>query len=189
MSTAQDTIGKLIDERQQRDAVHIALAPAIAGEDLRPGMHVGLRNGSSVDDNHIGIVDPFISGPVMKGQRFWLFLYPNTVTGMRHEWQHPAFPQEGRPFVPAGASAEETRLREIAQAIGIDYHDLMYGADEWVRTSKGSKWGGEYIVQQGSEGWRNDFPAYVDEFWRLYDAVRGVTVPTEHRESFFSCSC
>jgi hypothetical protein len=39
----------------------------------------------------IGIVDPFLDQPVRPGEEFWVFVYPNTITGMRHYWQHPAF--------------------------------------------------------------------------------------------------
>jgi hypothetical protein len=42
-------------------------------------------------DQPIGVVDPFLVKPVEPGQRFWLFLYPGSITGLRHVWSHPAF--------------------------------------------------------------------------------------------------
>lgn len=96
-------LGKLVPEGEnRRDAVHIAIAPMVAGLDLKPGDHVvifdsnylGLwaaRAGSRPDLKPVGIVDPFLTEPVKAGQRFWLFLYPNTVTSLRHVWTHPAF--------------------------------------------------------------------------------------------------
>jgi len=188
---AQLTVGQILQSEARRDAIHFAVAPCVAAEALKPGTHISVdgRAKPSGDDAAVGIVDPFLTRAVLSGERFWLFLYPNTITTLRHVWEHPAFAQESQPFVPAGASAEERRLREIADAIGCDYFDMMAGADTWVETSKDSKWGGEYLTQHGSEGWRDDFPAYVDEFWRLYDVVRRTNVPAEHRESFFFCSC
>lgn len=187
------SLGKIIDGSAQRDAVHIAVAPVVADEVLQPGQGIAFVANNSDRVRRfwttIGIVDPFLTDSVQPGQRFFMFLHPGSITSLRHDWTHPAFSQEGRIHIPAGVSQEERRLREIAAAIGIGYEEMMSGADEWVETSIGSKWGGEYLVQHGSENWRDDFRAYVDEFWRLYEVVRGKTVPTEHKESFFSCSC
>lgn len=77
-------IGKLVEGEPGRDAVHIAIVPMLAVRRMLPGEH--LQN---------GIVDPYLKMPVEVGQRFWLFLYPNTVTSLRHVWTHPAFVEEG----------------------------------------------------------------------------------------------
>lgn len=80
-------------EDARRDAVHIALAPVTACEILMPGEHVQLyeNNYAGKGDNPIDVVDPFRKKAVMAGERFWLFLYPGTITGLRHLWSHPAF--------------------------------------------------------------------------------------------------
>jgi hypothetical protein len=87
------TIGRLIAGDAGRDAVHVAVAPTTAPCELRPGQHVdpgGRPEGPGVTP--VGVVDPFLREPVRPGERFWLFLYPNTVTSLRHEWTHPAYP-------------------------------------------------------------------------------------------------
>lgn len=96
-------LGALIEDGdRRRDAIHIAVAPVTAAEKLKPGQHVGLIDEDSRElvgpcDCNIGIVDPFLRMDVECGQRFWLFLLPNTVTGMRHVWTHPAF--QARPLL------------------------------------------------------------------------------------------
>ena len=89
MTPTQEAIGKLIDGPAGRDAVHVAVAPVVARVALRPGTHVDATGGT--DGERVGIVDPFLDCAVKPGDRFWLFLYPNTITGLRHVWQHPAF--------------------------------------------------------------------------------------------------
>jgi hypothetical protein len=91
-------LGSLIEDGdRRRDAIHIAVAPVMAAERLLPGQHVGLVSGDTehvgaMEPNRcLGIVDPFLRQPVEEGQRFWLFLYPNTITSLRHYWAHPAF--------------------------------------------------------------------------------------------------
>lgn len=91
-------LGQVIAGEARRDAVHVAVAPVVADHLLAPGYHVCLREGraSAVragerTEETVGIVDPFLDRWVEPGERFWLFLYPNTVTSLRHVWTHPAF--------------------------------------------------------------------------------------------------
>ena len=90
-------LGQLIEDGdRRRDAIHIAVAPVTAAGRLAPGQHVGLVEEGNLElvgpcDRPIGAVDPFLAAEVEPGQRFWLFLYPNTITGLRHVWTHPAF--------------------------------------------------------------------------------------------------
>ena len=93
-------LGQIIEGEQHRDAIHIAVAPVEAAEQLRPGEQVGLlADGRASKAAHValvGIVDPFLRVTVLKGDRFWLWLTPYTITSLRHEWTHPAFEKGGR---------------------------------------------------------------------------------------------
>ena len=117
-------LGKIITTPQQRDAIHVAVAPVVANSDLKPGQRVGfVREGSNLVGpgvEAIGIVDPFLSTGPRKNQEFWLFLFPETVTGMRHHWKHPAFDGEK-------AMAEEW-LKEYAVKVARTY-DAERGKD------------------------------------------------------------
>jgi len=90
-------LGQLIEDGdRRRDAIHIAVAPVTAVERLSPGQHVGLVREDDPElvgpcDRTIGVVDPFLTAEVEPGRRFWLFLFPGTITGLRHVWTHPAF--------------------------------------------------------------------------------------------------
>lgn len=91
----EPNIGQLCDDLAKRDAIHVAVAPVIAGEALAPGDHVGRSIGGVFfilsPINCLGIVDPFLKSQVKKGEKFWLFLYPKSTTSLRHVWEHPAF--------------------------------------------------------------------------------------------------
>jgi hypothetical protein len=95
------TIGQLIDETAKRDAIHVAIAPVIAAQRLEPGQRVGLvKKGNSElvgfgpGIASVGIVDPFLPHAVEEGQHCWLFLFPGSVTSLRHEWTHPLFKEQ-----------------------------------------------------------------------------------------------
>lgn len=90
--TDAPNLGKIITGEAQRDAIHVAIAPMVATERVHPGQRVNANGGAS--QPHVGIVDPFLDRAAMAGDRFWLFLFPNTVTSLRHQWTHPAFDNE-----------------------------------------------------------------------------------------------
>jgi hypothetical protein len=173
-------LGQLVIGEQHRDAIHIAVAPVVAGESLEPGAHVGLLpNGAAVCGyNAIGVVDPFLKQNVRKGQTFWLFLYPNTIKGLRHEWTHPAFEQ-----VPTSASQAMSPSEEWLRAFaltcdGIGYDELMQAAERYLRTgahfSQGGRFEGMYVPE---------------EFWDHYEKATNTSVEGDQRGSFFTCSC
>lgn len=88
-------LGEQPEYDARRDAVHIAVAPLIAACDLAPGTHVGIDDAGYADSSsgreHIGVVDPFLEAIVKQGKRCWVFMYPNTVTSLRHVWEHKSF--------------------------------------------------------------------------------------------------
>jgi hypothetical protein len=126
-------IGRLIDQERGRDAIHMAVAPVEAGEKLVPGARVGLVDGKAMEvDEAIGIVDPFLTKAVRPGQRFYLFLFPGTITSLRHEWVHPAFEGTGEPKpapLPQAKSEKavsEAWLREYAKKVNPHYAEGGY---------------------------------------------------------------
>lgn len=155
-------LGQIIETTEYADAIHVAVYPAQAGEQLIPGTHVGLN----VDGTFgragvpIGIVDPFLRTDVERGQRFWLLLYQNTVTTLRHVWQHPAF-----------TAAAEAWLREFAEERRVDFETLInsVGGDICLGTTD------------------TDIPA---EFWEHLETYTGKRfLEAERENTFFSCSC
>lgn len=180
MEATQDTIGKLLLGDQERDAIHIAVAPTIAATTLQPGQRVGLNDQGhavSVVGKNIGIVDPFLVGPVARGDKFWLFLYPNTVTGLRHHWGHPAY--DG---IEAKARAEsEQWLRKFAE---YNFH----GEDEpYAHLLKAAEEGDFCFSSQPDELYES---GPQQELWGHLENVRGRPFTTNHKANAnFRCSC
>jgi hypothetical protein len=86
---ALETLGMIHFKSEARDAIHLAVDPVVAGENLKPGEHIGLRDGQAFsryenrDIKLLGIVDPFLPYEgVKKGDRFWLVVYPNVHSSL-----------------------------------------------------------------------------------------------------------
>lgn len=169
--------GTILTKSQNKDAVHMAVAPVVAACVLRPGEHIGLDNeGSAVTQggNHIGIVDPFLRVNVRVGETFWLFLYPGTITALRHEWSHPAFEP----------SVDKQWIIDFSGRVGLSYQTLMNGAETWLESRQNSEWGSYLNMGPLLEGQH-----VPEEFWTRYEAVTKTVVPEDHKGSFFTCSC
>ncbi len=196
----QFRIGKLLDETARRDAVHIAVLPVTtADKNVYPGVRVKLLAGTTdqvvrcinYDDPGIGIVDPFLAEEALDGfsikpgQRFWVFLNPNTVTGMRHSWEHPVIDRTEI------LSEAETWLRRFADRWGMDYENMIETAsdpdqenDEWgpqnYITAVGRNLHGAHELNDGEE----------ELFWQNLALLTGKSYDQDHRAKIcWTCTC
>jgi hypothetical protein len=186
----QTKLGELIDASAGRDAIHVALAPVVAGHILTPGEHVGWMDETMTTVGRvpktIGIVDPFLRADVMPHQRFFVVLYQQSITGLRHVWTHPDFPDTDvapattKPHAMHKVESAEW-IKALAARIGITVIGLMDAAQTWLESE-------DHTIQQGSDSWRDDFGDPV-EFWHHYEIVTGTIVPADKKRSFFCCTC
>lgn len=181
------TIGMLIPENAGRDAIHLAVEPVIAGEKLFPGQHIGFlpdgRVGAAAAEL-LGIVDPFLTSPVFPDSRFWLVVYPRTITSLRHVWAHPAFaPAEIGAAAPAPKSYSETWMRNWAVAyLSYDYYgDGAAISDEAAY---------ERAISAGRDLYIGPYESArdtIDNEW--WDHWENITGEKGQRGEYFSCSC
>ena len=171
-------IGKIITTEQHKDAIHVAIVPVVAGEKLFPGWHVGIKESQGFHaETPCGIVDPFLPSVfVQKGQTFWLFMYPNTVTNLRHDWTHPAFAEHSSS--PTEMDASIAWMREAARSLGVSYETLIEEGSPLVE--------GDYI--NNGEHIRDIWYDLGEEFWKHRKIITGRDVSMNNRGGF-TCSC
>lgn len=185
-----------VPNSEHRDAIHIAVIPVTAGERLHPGEFVTkdlivgddpLFYATENHENVIGIVDPFIKNRyVLKGQKFWLFLMPGTITSLRHHWSHPTF----------DVSNEKKQILEV--------YDIKADAEAWLREYCANYSNGapsyEVLIKAVEEGYDkySDFltiggyDAHGDipnEVWDKLEIVLGRKFNKHERPTSYSCSC
>lgn len=185
-------LGKIIASEQQRDAIHVAIAPVVASHLMAPGTHIGFTCGDREtveakppQSGAIGIVDPFLIGMVHPGQRFWMLLYPGSITSLRHDWTHPAFGGPEQPPAPDSKQEAEKWLREFAERANLSYETVIAAGVNYIRD-------GDIHVEHDTERARDAIyePGAREQYWKNFETVTGRTVSTGDRESHvFSCSC
>lgn len=187
-------LGKLPGDDSARDAIHIAIAPAVAAEILTPGTHVGRTDSGTFAPvgrrNAVGIVDPFLEHPVPAGKRFWLCLFPGTVTGMRHEWQHPLF-ESAAAHEPTPAVADPSDPKAKARAVIQKAADFLGFSCERVLNAA------EAYATSEADGWPDyemdnteTYKSYEfgDEFWAAVVELTGCPMP-KYKTAPYTCSC
>ena len=131
---SQIELGKLLtDGKEIRDAVHVAVMSAIAGHGLRAGDRVGVVDFTTVPVTvgdvlfPIGIVDPFLTGYVPRGEKCLVLMMPHTVANMRHQWDL-ATPINTPDVVSASVSGVKVLP---TQPTGDEFHDDSHS--QWCR--------------------------------------------------------
>lgn len=180
MTDALQSIGSIItDKDAYRDAIHLAVLPVVAKVTLSPGESVGI-NGDKMKP--IGVVDPFLRLQVQPGEKFWLCIYPRTVTSLRHVWGHPGVPPEGYGRVSVDYKEVEKKaiskkwIEDYAAQIGLAYSVLMEGAEDSITHGD--------CINLGDRQENTD-----PDFWTHYETVTGTTIDPDKKENFFTCSC
>ena len=173
------TLGQLIKSEAQRDAIHIAVAPVVAGEDLQPGQRVVLGPAGAVGGVHpfLGIVDPFLNQTVWRGERFWLLLRPGTVTSLRHEWEHPAF--EVLDFGLRQLAARAW-LEQFGQQVGKSYAELLDIGRDALETGS---------AHVGKDETQDAFNEAKLPFLANAAVLLDLPVPADESAVYFSCAC
>lgn len=177
---ALETLGTIIDANQKRDAIHLAVIPVEAGEQMCPGEPARLVDGKAIGadarDGHgsLGIVDPFLTSNVAKGAHFWLVIYPRVITSLRHVWTHPQLPDEAG-VSSVGSLTKEAAvawLTSYAERMGADYEQLIFALENY-----------------GTFDGQPDYYNHNPQACRIYYEVATGKPWVIGDQDYFSCSC
>ena len=177
-------LGRAPTMSEGRDAIHVAVIPAVAHKCLKPGERVGYADGRTHSDAGPRlVVDPFGYG-VEEGERVWLLLPPNTVADMRHVWSCPSIPDEETTRSPE--KGRDSIILKVAELCGLSYSRMMEEATYWAEESEKPYF--DYTYMGTNEDYKNVTDQEWDAFWTRFQEITGKE-PPPHRGGYFSCSC
>ena len=190
--TALDTLGQILTEPQGRDAVHIAVIDVTAGEQLSPNDDVVLvgdmaRLGTNATKGEcVGVVDPFLNRDVQIGERFWLWVYPRTITSLRHEWTHPKI-GDTRDEITNDKLARVEQIADSQRALQEFVAQATYAPYDVVITAMidAAKAGSDWVQVYGYDA-DGSIPK---EIWEHLEIVIDEELPKRPAELYFSCAC
>lgn len=89
-------VGSFLKAGEKKDAIHVAVIPVTTNNVFKPGTAVSVYYDIALKQfvvnttgKKVGVIDPFLNRPTRYGDIVYLFLYPNTVKNLRHDWEHP----------------------------------------------------------------------------------------------------
>ena len=197
MKDAVATMGNVLPEDAGgRDAVHVAVFSAIADSRLFPSEEIAIVEQGERDtkvrsarhdevDRSVGIVDPFLRGVIEPGTRFWVYLYPRTITALAHRWSHPSFEDTGSVYSPPSTKlASEQWLRDfVARTDCPSYEHVMALAADRADGCDDDP-DSDYLLVRGQDA-HGEIPP---EFWDHIQVMLGRPI-RGRRAEYFSCSC
>jgi hypothetical protein len=186
---ALETLGMIHTKEEFRDAIHLAVIPAVAGQLLDIGTHVMLQDGIAsmakpYGPEAIGIVDPFLKKHVSPGEKFWVVIYPRQINSLRHVWTHPKIDIEvdsSRSSIEENAKFKKSWawMERYASSLGVDVVYLMRGAGNFIAT-------GECLSGINNKDKEDCYKETDPEFWHHYNIITGSEI---HDVDFFACCC
>ncbi len=200
---SQVKLGTSPSPSEGRDAVHVAVVPVQALCTVARGARVRLVQGRHDvagpcgDGDADGVVDPFMRAKcVKKGEWFWMCLYPETVTSLRHVWEHPRFPESTEGKINLEQVGYEIGQFHTAKMWLVDYvkRNCPYWTEEdasgetgytrFLEYVKDYKW----IYYCGSDCHSLAEVEEPDELFANLSIVLNMRIDANYFETF-TCSC
>lgn len=149
MINKKNLLGKKPQELGDKDAIHVAIVAVRAGLTVHPGARCGINEHREAvpDDKGVGVADPFLKAPVMRGESFWLLLNQDAVPNVRHVWEHPDVD-----FTPPEREVVlNDVLNDAAKALGVTYQQLMDACASVVENDEAAAYPGTLSAEDLEE--------------------------------------